>query len=611
MGLEGRWMGLRGSYRTSKGARRATEGARNWVDHSLEGAGRASELPGRPSDGTDRASDGPRRASEGAGRASRGTRYQIMFCHSRIHLERAQLWREDFLNHIWDKIDFLARTRKWDRPVLSNKDSKRELDRLRELYVITVVDKAAGNFAFTCKKFYLLRLARELGINNDIPGNETYEFQDRSESEICDTLLGDLAGFRATPDIAEHKLAMIYHNPKFHKNPVKFRFIAGNVKVVTSKLDDIVARILKMVKGHFVNLCKKYEGHSRIRYCFDIEKSSELKDGLDRFQGNARSISINDFATLYTLFEHDHLVRNMTWLLDRLSKNSGCNFIHVSHIGAHWVKDSSKPGTYTITEVLEMISFLIGNSFIKALGKIFRQTKGIIMGGKSSGWLSDCSLMVDEFKFLDRKVKEGNLEIARQFIGLNRYRDDCSALNIDNFRDLAREIYPQSLELSQENDDLTRATVLDMHVDIKEGFFRTKVYNKTDSFPFEVISLPFLESNISERICYKVFYSQVLRYQRLCSDLFDFNNRVKILGDILIKRGYKRDLLCKEFIGVINNYKEEFERWELPIDGIAWFNNILTNTINNQLPITIDSIDSFSQQLPDNIGHRVNFFSQA
>ena len=129
----------------------------------------------------------------------------------------------------------------------------------------------------------------------------------------------------------------------------------------------------------------------------------------------------------------------------------------------------------------------------------------------------------------------------------------------DNSRDIAKEIYPQSLELSQENEDLTQATVLDMHVKIKEGFFKTRVYNKTDSFPFEVISLPFLESNISERICYKVFYSQVLRYQRLCSDMVDFINRVKILGEFLIKRGYKRDLLCREFIQVTSNYRDEFE----------------------------------------------------
>ena len=103
-----------------------------------------------------------------------------------------------------------------------------------------------------------------------------------------------------------------------------------------------------------------------------------MKKGLDRFQGNASSISINDFATLYTLFEHDHLVRNMSWLLDRLSKNCGNYFIRVGHEVAYWVKDSSKSGTYSITEILEMIEYLISNSYIKALGKIFRQTKGII-----------------------------------------------------------------------------------------------------------------------------------------------------------------------------------------------------------------------------------------
>ena len=78
------------------------------------------------------------------------------------------------------------------------------------------------------------------------------------------------------------------------------------------------------------------------------------------------------------------------------------------------------------------------------------------------------------------------------FKGLNRNRDDCTALNIDNF--LERDIYPDSLELSQENDDLSKATVLDMDVSIVDGYFRTKVCNKTDSFPFEVVSMPFLNS---------------------------------------------------------------------------------------------------------------------
>ena len=518
-------------------------------------------------------------------------------------------WKLKFVDRVNNRIDTMSRIKRWSAPVLSDIECKKELDRLQGKFVITVVDKAAGNFAFTCKKFYFLKLCQELGINNIQPGNDTYLYVNRSEQEVCEELAVKLDRYHAAPKESEKKIAMLYHNPKFHKNPVKFRYIAGNVKVVTSSLDETVAKILKMCKGHFMNLCKKYESHSGIRYCFDIEKSADLKLGLDRFQGDARLISINDFSTLYTLFEHDHLVRNMTWLLEKLSKNSGCQAITVGYESAYWARDTSRPCTFSLTEIIEMISLLIGESYIKAFGKIFRQTKGIIMGGKSSGWLSDCSLMVDEFKYIDSKVKNQELELARSFKGLNRYRDDCTALNIDNFR----EIYPPSLELSQENFDLTQATVLDMIVTISEGRFRTKVYNKTDSFPFSVVTMPFLNSNISAKICYKVFYSQILRYQRLCTFVNDFTDRARSLANTLLQRGYVKSKLAKEFRQVTGNYRSEFERWSIPTDSQEWFNNILDNphfdtlTTSSAVP---SGIVPFSQPNPTTIGPRFNTFSQ-
>ena len=91
-----------------------------------------------------------------------------------------------------NRLDDLARTRRWDAPVLSNRCSKIELDKLQNNFVITVVDKAAGNFALTCKKFHFLRLAKELGLDNQQPGNETYRFVDRTEQEICQDLVSKL-----------------------------------------------------------------------------------------------------------------------------------------------------------------------------------------------------------------------------------------------------------------------------------------------------------------------------------------------------------------------------------------------------------------------------------
>ena len=72
-------------------------------------------------------------------------------------------------------IDYFAKSKRFYKPILSSIACKNELKRLQERFVVTVVDKASGNFAFTCKKFYFLKLAEELGLNNPNPGNDTYK----------------------------------------------------------------------------------------------------------------------------------------------------------------------------------------------------------------------------------------------------------------------------------------------------------------------------------------------------------------------------------------------------------------------------------------------------
>ena len=62
--------------------------------------------------------------------------------------------------------------------------------------------------------------------------------------------------------------------------------------------------------------------------------SSAVKEMFDNAYGLVDSISINDFSTLYTLFDHDHLLGNMRWLFETLSKNSGKNCIKVEYKSA-------------------------------------------------------------------------------------------------------------------------------------------------------------------------------------------------------------------------------------------------------------------------------------
>ena len=193
------------------------------------------------------------------------------------------------------------------------------------------------------------------------------------------------------------------------------------------------------------------------------------------------------------------------------------------------------------------------------------------MGGKSSGWLSDCSLIVDEYKYIDSKVKSGQTAEANKLKYLRRYWDDCTSINVNDFINISREIYPPSLELTQENTNPNSANVLDMEVKLSDGNITTKVYCKTEAFPFNVISLPFLETNIDKKICYKVFYGQVIRYQRLCTHLSAFEERTKFLLDILINRHYKFGKLKREFCKAIERYISDFQTWPIPLDFNNWF----------------------------------------
>ena len=92
----------------------------------------------------------------------------------KITFSALKAWKKFFIQQFNSKLQLNSTLRKFPSPTLSNVVCRKELKALQERYVITVVDKASGNYAFTCRKFYFLKLAEELGLNNATPGNDTY-----------------------------------------------------------------------------------------------------------------------------------------------------------------------------------------------------------------------------------------------------------------------------------------------------------------------------------------------------------------------------------------------------------------------------------------------------
>ena len=119
------------------------------------------------------------------------------------------------------------------------------------------MDKASNNFAIICRTLYIQVLKNELGIDetNVINGNAVYQpvFIDRDtfyqQQEEANKQLGN--------DLKEENkhIPLLYWTSKQHKNPYKFRFIAGASHCTNKTISLEVALALRCIKTHFKNYC--------------------------------------------------------------------------------------------------------------------------------------------------------------------------------------------------------------------------------------------------------------------------------------------------------------------------------------------------------------------
>ena len=69
-----------------------------------------------------------------------------------------------------------------------------------------------------------------------------------------------------------------------------------------------------------------------------------------------------------------------------------------------------------------------------------------------------------------------------------------------------------------------------------------------------MISFPFPDSNTLSKIGYNSFYSQLVRFFRLCNSTNDFCIRVKLLYTKLHQRGYSKCILIRYFLKFCSRY---------------------------------------------------------
>ena len=138
-------------------------------------------------------------------------------------------------------------------------------------------------------------------------------------------------------------------------------------------------------------------------------------------------------------------------------------------------------------------------------------------------------------------------DIIKAFNSTSRYLDDL--LNIDNpyFEQMVGQIYPTELQLNKANSSDTDASFLDLNLSITNDIVSSKIYDKRDDFNFEIVNFPFLDGDVPRSLPYGVYISQRIRFARVCSCIYDFNNRNVFLTAKLLKQGYRYNKIRKAF----------------------------------------------------------------
>ena len=116
------------------------------------------------------------------------------------------------------------------------------------------------------------------------------------------------------------------------------------------------------------------------------------------------------------------------------------------------------------------------------------------MGGNASPFIADLYLSWCEYCYMTKVVK--NDYALAKLLYICRYLDDICTINLQNFGDIVKDIYDNTLLLEGSTCRYKQDTFLDLYIHVVDHKFITGIYHKVDDFNFEVIIYPFPQSNV-------------------------------------------------------------------------------------------------------------------
>ena len=430
-----------------------------------------------------------------------------------------------------------------------------EIKSLKNKFVITVTDKASQNYSFICKRFYLEK------INSILNEDTTYKKCNVSATEIKRQLINNCKSYFGIEVSQDLGIPFIQILPKFHKNPIDFRVIITSNKACTKPISNLVSNALKLIDNNIYKYCDAIYRHTGIQCYWIINSNNPILKCLDGFskENSAKSISTFDFGQMYTNLHHSDIIKQMRKVISIAFGKF--KHIWINQNKATWFEPKNSKTFLKVDKfiLLELIEFVISNTYFQFGNDVYKQEVGIPMGTDCAPWLANLTLFAYEFSFMADNMKANNFDICRRLSNCFRYIDDITAINDGElFENIYKSIYPNTLTLKKMNNVNNKADVLDICVHVVNNHFVCKLYDKRVNFSFKCNIFPRMTSNIANSCKYNIFNSQLLRYFNIISNQDDLIDTIKQLINILSHKGYDMNKLRRIGIRFINKNRIKF-----------------------------------------------------
>ena len=482
-----------------------------------------------------------------------------------IPVEQMNPWK----NEILKKVDLKIRNLKLrihpkkTSQVLKRPDVVEHLEQLHKTYVFVPIDKAGNNIAIICKRYYVEVILKEIGQIGD--GNSTYEKSSRTVEDVVEdnVMYSERLGLEV--EDREKDLPSMYWIPKMHKDPPGARFIIASKQCSTKKISKSVSSVFKLMYSQIENFHKKAKFLSNYNKFWVLQNSDPVISSIKRInrKKGAKSIATYDFSTLYTKLPHDKLVKELLKLIDFCFDGGNKKFIKINSWGrAFWGKKTKDSIGFTKNSLKVAVKHLIENCYFTVGNTVLRQAIGIPMGIDPAPFWANLFLYAYEVNYMSDLIASDKVK-ARRFHSTNRFIDDLCALNDGGeFRRVHKDIYPSELELKEEHSG-SEASFLSLYININEGIFVYKLFDKRDGFPFSIVRMPYISSNIPESIFYSAMVGEFLRIARSTLLFSDFLPKTRELIHRLKNQGAVQQTSIRHLRKIIQRHQDDFSHFRI------------------------------------------------